>query len=69
VKNNETQSLFFEYGRADHSFGFGTATLAAGPTPTPEPMTAGLVAIGVAAFCARRCRVLSNFASDTASGE
>src|SRR5438067_1797228 len=69
VKNNETHSLFFEYGRADHSFGFGMATLAASPTPTPEPMTAGLLAIGVAAFCARRCRVLSNFASDRSSGD
>jgi hypothetical protein len=52
VKNEPTNPLFFEYGRPDLSFGFGKATL----TATPEPITAGLMATGLAGLCVGRYR-------------
>ena len=53
VKNDATHPFFFEYGRPDRSFGFGTATLAAA---TPEPMSVGLVAAGLVGVYVRRRR-------------
>jgi hypothetical protein len=47
VLNDSTRPFFFEYGRSDQSFGFGTATLTPTLTATPEPITAGMLAMGL----------------------
>jgi hypothetical protein len=54
VKNDATHPRFFEYGRPDLSFGFGTATLTATPAATPEPTVSALLLSGLAGFCIRR---------------